>query len=138
MLFVPYKRQTFTTTLSADTLRQRMEEYLARGTFKGTATAEGFRVVLVTPWRRDIYQPWVLGQIRASGDVSEVDVTYTLRPLAFTIMGFILLMVLRQFFSAYSWRGILLLGILHCGFYLISFQPLVRQLDDIFRTMLQN
>lgn len=138
MLLVPYRRQTFTARVPAETIRQRIGDYLARGTFKGTATSEDFRLVFVTPWRRDVYQPLVLGRIRTSGDVSEVDVTYTLRPIAITIMGFLFLMTLRQALTAHSWTGILLVGVLHCGFYLLSFQPLVRQIEGIFRAMVEN
>ena len=134
MFLVPYRRQTFTAPAPAEVLRQRVRDYLARGMFKCKMTDKGFRLLYTTPWRGEVYRPWVFGRISAAGGVSQLNVIYTLHPFALVMMGFFVLMAWRD----HSWRGVFFVAILHCGFYFLHFLPLARQLEQIFRAMMES
>ena len=80
-----------------------------------------------------MYRPRVFGRISAAGGASQLKVTYTLQPFALVMMGFFVLMAWRD----HSWRGVLFIAILHCGFYFLHFLPRVRQIEEVFRAMME-
>jgi hypothetical protein len=137
MFLVPYRRQTLKAAVPAEKLKERVRNYLAAGAFKGAASAEGFRF-RCGGWRRDTYQPWLIGHIRPVGSVSELEVVYTLRPLAIALMAVLTILALWQLLVRHSWTGLVFVGIAHCVFYLVSFLPLVRKSEDILCTMTEH
>jgi hypothetical protein len=91
MLTVPYSRFSLHSNLTPDELAKRLLRITRRrhwgvwsqaaARFVGQITPTGFKLTYV-PQGRNTYAPWLIGDVRARQDFTEIDVRVMLHPIA--------------------------------------------------------
>lgn len=151
MFLVPYKRIHISTTLTPDEASQRILETVdTRGWtwhlssdkyFRGRVSPENFRILPVIRGR-NTYLPLVRGQLRPGGIGTELEVTFSLHPLAIATIAFVFGMPLWVEYSkvgGLSPKIVPLLAaflVLHALMYFIGFLPEARRAESLLRNLL--
>lgn len=144
ILTVPYSRFSLQSSLTPDELAKRLLRITRRrywgvwsqadARFVGPVTTTGFKLAYV-PQGRNSYAPWLIGDVRARPDGSEIDVRMMLHPIA--ALAMVAFVVVPQYWAIQAggfnvwWLAAMLA--FHVLMYYIGFVPDALEAESLIR-----